>query len=104
MKENNLGNMTERPFEVIASLEREAEQKFRAKEQELLAAIEETETKIRALQKQRLLSAADAKKGGLIDDVVAWKGARNIIGKDDGATFKRRAACVRLPSCATAQK
>ena len=44
--------LTERPFEVIASLEREAEQQFRAKEQDLLAAIEETETKIRALQQE----------------------------------------------------
>ena len=44
--------LTERPFEVIASLEREAEQQFRAKEQKLLAAIEDTDAKIRALQQE----------------------------------------------------
>ena len=44
--------LTERPFEVIASLERQAEQQFRAKEQELLAAIEDTDAKIRALQQE----------------------------------------------------
>jgi ABC-type uncharacterized transport system involved in gliding motility auxiliary subunit len=44
--------LTDRPFEVIAGLEREAEQKFRTKEQELLSAIRDTEAKIRKLQEE----------------------------------------------------
>lgn len=44
--------MTYRPFTVIADMEREAARKFRAKEQELLAEIEETQQKIADLQRE----------------------------------------------------
>lgn len=44
--------VTNRPFTVIASMEREAEQKFRAKEQELLTQIEETSKKIADLKNE----------------------------------------------------
>jgi ABC-type uncharacterized transport system involved in gliding motility auxiliary subunit len=42
--------VTSRPFEVVRAMEQEAEYQYRAKEQQLLARIEETEQKIRALQ------------------------------------------------------
>ena len=42
--------LIDRPFEVVRAMEQEAEYKFRAKEQELLAGIEDTEEKIRALK------------------------------------------------------
>jgi ABC-type uncharacterized transport system involved in gliding motility auxiliary subunit len=42
--------VTSRPFEVVRAMEQEAEYQYRAKEQELLARIEETEQKIRQLQ------------------------------------------------------
>jgi ABC-type uncharacterized transport system involved in gliding motility auxiliary subunit len=42
--------LVDRPFEVVRAMERQAEQQFRAKEQELLAKIDETEGKIRQLQ------------------------------------------------------
>lgn len=41
-----------RPFEVIARMQREADNRFRAKEQELQAKIEETEAKITELQRK----------------------------------------------------
>lgn len=41
-----------RPFEVLAEMERAAEDRFRAKEQELLQQIEETNGRIAALQKE----------------------------------------------------
>jgi len=41
-----------RPFEVLQAMEREAQTQFRAKEQELLQRIEETNAKILALQKE----------------------------------------------------
>ena len=44
--------LIDRPFEVVREMERAAERQFRAKEQELRAQIEETETKIRALQEE----------------------------------------------------
>jgi ABC-type uncharacterized transport system involved in gliding motility auxiliary subunit len=44
--------LVDRPFEVVRAMEREAEQQFRAKEQELLAKIEETQGKIRQLQEE----------------------------------------------------
>ena len=44
--------LTERPFEVIEEMEREAEQQFRAKEQQLLAEIDETRAKITAMQEE----------------------------------------------------
>jgi ABC-type uncharacterized transport system involved in gliding motility auxiliary subunit len=42
--------LTDRPFEVVRAMERDAEDKFRAKEQELQAKIDETQKKIRSLQ------------------------------------------------------
>jgi ABC-type uncharacterized transport system involved in gliding motility auxiliary subunit len=42
--------LIDRPFEVVRAMEQEAEYKYRAKEQELLARIEETQGKIRALK------------------------------------------------------
>ena len=42
--------LIDRPFEVVRAMEQEAEYKYRAKEQELLARIEETQAKIRALK------------------------------------------------------
>jgi ABC-type uncharacterized transport system involved in gliding motility auxiliary subunit len=44
--------LVDRPFEVVRAMEREAEQQFRAKEQELLAKIDETQGKIRRLQEE----------------------------------------------------
>jgi gliding motility-associatede transport system auxiliary component len=44
--------LTDRPFEVVRAMERDAEDKFRAKEQELQAKIDETQKKIRSLQDQ----------------------------------------------------
>jgi len=44
--------LTDRPFEVVRAMEQEAEFRFRAKEQELLARIEETQSKIRQLQNE----------------------------------------------------
>ena len=41
-----------RPFEVIAAMQREADNQFRTKEQELQAKIEETDKKIRKLQQE----------------------------------------------------
>jgi ABC-type uncharacterized transport system involved in gliding motility auxiliary subunit len=42
----------DRPFEVVRAMEQEAEYKYRAKEQELLARIDETEGKIRSLKEE----------------------------------------------------
>jgi ABC-type uncharacterized transport system involved in gliding motility auxiliary subunit len=42
--------VTSRPFEVVRAMEQDAEYQYRAKEQELLAKIDETEAKIRKLQ------------------------------------------------------
>ena len=42
--------LVDRPFEVVRAMEQEAEYKYRAKEQELLARIDETEAKIRELK------------------------------------------------------
>ena len=42
--------LIDRPFEVVRAMEQEAEYKYRAKEQELLARIEETQAKIRKLK------------------------------------------------------
>jgi ABC-type uncharacterized transport system involved in gliding motility auxiliary subunit len=42
--------LIDRPFEVVRAMEQEAEYKYRATEQELLARIEETEAKIRKLK------------------------------------------------------
>jgi len=44
--------LIDRPFEVVRRMERDAEQQFRAKEQELLAKIDETDSKIRQLQEE----------------------------------------------------
>jgi ABC-type uncharacterized transport system involved in gliding motility auxiliary subunit len=44
--------LVDRPFEVVRAMEQEAEYKYRAKEQELLAQIEETEAKIRSLKEE----------------------------------------------------
>src|SRR5690606_20480208 len=44
--------LVDRPFEVIRAMEQDAEYRFRAKEQELLARIEDTQAKIRALQEE----------------------------------------------------
>lgn len=44
--------MNRRPFEVVRAMEREAEYRFRAKEQELLAKIDQTEAKIRTLKEE----------------------------------------------------
>jgi ABC-type uncharacterized transport system involved in gliding motility auxiliary subunit len=44
--------LIDRPFEVVRAMEQEAEYKYRAKEQELLARIEETEGKIRQLKEE----------------------------------------------------
>ena len=44
--------LTDRPFEVVRAMEQEAEYKYRAKEQELLARIDETEAKIRQLKEE----------------------------------------------------
>jgi ABC-type uncharacterized transport system involved in gliding motility auxiliary subunit len=42
--------LIDRPFEVVRAMEQEAEYKYRAKEQQLLAKIDETEAKIRQLK------------------------------------------------------
>src|SRR5918994_147600 len=44
--------LIDRPFEVVRDMERAAERQFRAKEQELLARIEETDAKIRQLKEE----------------------------------------------------
>jgi ABC-type uncharacterized transport system involved in gliding motility auxiliary subunit len=44
--------LTDRPFTVVQAMQRDAEYKYRAKEQELLARLEETESKIRALKEE----------------------------------------------------
>src|ERR671919_2636909 len=44
--------LTDRPFTVVRAMEQDAEYKYRAKEQELLARIEETEAKIRSLKEE----------------------------------------------------
>jgi ABC-type uncharacterized transport system involved in gliding motility auxiliary subunit len=44
--------LTDRPFEVVRAMEQDAEYKYRAKEQELLARIDETEAKIRKLKEE----------------------------------------------------
>jgi ABC-type uncharacterized transport system involved in gliding motility auxiliary subunit len=44
--------LTNRPFEVVRAMEQDAEFRFRAKEQELLARIDETQSKIRQLQEE----------------------------------------------------
>jgi ABC-type uncharacterized transport system involved in gliding motility auxiliary subunit len=51
--------LIDRPFEVVRAMEQEAEYKYRAKEQELLARIEDTQGKIRALKDEE-------QKSGLI--------------------------------------
>jgi ABC-type uncharacterized transport system involved in gliding motility auxiliary subunit len=62
--------VTSRPFEVVRAMEQEAEYQYRAKEQELLARIDETEQKIRRLQDEEqqsgvILTAAQQEE---IDD------------------------------------
>jgi ABC-type uncharacterized transport system involved in gliding motility auxiliary subunit len=62
--------LIDRPFEVVRAMEQEAEYKYRAKEQELLARIEETEAKIRRLKEEEqqsgvILTAAQQQE---IDD------------------------------------
>jgi ABC-type uncharacterized transport system involved in gliding motility auxiliary subunit len=42
--------LTDRPFEVVRAMERDAEDKFQAKEQELQAKLDQTQKKIRSLQ------------------------------------------------------
>ena len=44
--------LIDRPFEVVRAMEQDAEYKYRAKEQELLARIDETEAKIRKLKEE----------------------------------------------------
>jgi ABC-type uncharacterized transport system involved in gliding motility auxiliary subunit len=44
--------LRDRPFTVVQAMQRDAEYKYRAKEQELLARLEETEAKIRALKEE----------------------------------------------------
>ena len=44
--------LTDRPFTVVQAMQQDAEYKYRAKEQELLARLEETESKIRALKEE----------------------------------------------------
>jgi ABC-type uncharacterized transport system involved in gliding motility auxiliary subunit len=44
--------LTDRPFEVVRAMERDAEDKFQAKEQELQAKIDETQKKIGSLQNE----------------------------------------------------
>jgi len=65
--------LTDRPFEVIEAMERNAEQQFRAKEQQLLAEIDDTRAQIEALQKEEqetgiILTAAQQQE---IDDFRA---------------------------------
>ncbi len=52
--------LTLRPFEVLQAMEQEAENRYRAKEQELLAGIEVTQSKIAELQQQEPEVAAVA--------------------------------------------
>ena len=44
--------LIDRPFEVVRAMQQEAEYRYRAKEQELLARIDETEAKIRQLKEE----------------------------------------------------
>jgi ABC-type uncharacterized transport system involved in gliding motility auxiliary subunit len=44
--------LVDRPFTVVQAMQQDAEYKYRAKEQELLARLEETEAKIRALKEE----------------------------------------------------
>jgi ABC-type uncharacterized transport system involved in gliding motility auxiliary subunit len=44
--------LTDRPFTVVQAMQQDAEYKYRAKEQELLARLDETEAKIRALKEE----------------------------------------------------
>jgi ABC-type uncharacterized transport system involved in gliding motility auxiliary subunit len=49
--------LIDRPFTVVQAMQQDAEYKYRAKEQELLARLEETEAKIRALKEEEQQSA-----------------------------------------------
>jgi ABC-type uncharacterized transport system involved in gliding motility auxiliary subunit len=62
-----------RPFEVIADMQREADSRFRAKEQELQAKIKETEQKIGKLQKEEQTTGVllTAQQQAEIDDFRA---------------------------------
>jgi ABC-type uncharacterized transport system involved in gliding motility auxiliary subunit len=56
--------LIDRPFEVVRAMEQDAEYKYRAKEQELLSQIDETEAKIRKLKEEEqksgvILTAAE---------------------------------------------
>lgn len=44
--------------------------------------------KVRDLQRQRLISASEARQARLVDEVVPWRGARQLISGDDVA-FER---------------
>jgi ABC-type uncharacterized transport system involved in gliding motility auxiliary subunit len=44
--------LSDRPFTVVQAMQQDAEYKYRAKEQELLARLEETEAKVRALKEE----------------------------------------------------
>ena len=70
--------LIDRPFEVVRAMEREAEQQFRAKEQELLAKIDETESKIRQLQDEE-------QQSGVILTAAQQAGDRELPRRDDHA-------------------
>ena len=84
--------LTDRPFEVIEAMTRDAELQFRAKEQELLAEIEETQVKIRSLQNEEqesgvILTGAQQReiedfRGTMIDLRQQLRGVQRSLRED----------------------
>src|ERR671919_373150 len=66
--------LIDRPFEVVRAMEQEAEYKYRAKEQELLARIDETEAKIRQLKEEE-------QKSGVILTAAQQEEIENFRGE-----------------------
>src|SRR5204862_783160 len=47
-----------------------------------------TPDKVREMQVRRMIPAKAAREGGLVDDVVAWQGARQCVGGEAACTFE----------------
>ena len=79
--------LTDRPFTVVQAMQQDAEYKYRAKEQELLARLEETEAKIRALKEEE-------QQSGVILTAAQQDGDRELPRRDAHAApgAARRAA------------
>ena len=84
--------LIDRPFEVVRAMEQEAEYKYRAKEQELLSRIDETEAKIRKLKEEEqksgvILTAAeqqeiDSFRGEMITLRQELRGVQRSLHQD----------------------